>query len=87
MSPSNQFYPTRPNISCPNRTQNPVSTAILKYHDPISPTKNPKPIKSQDDLFSNHARGIISEQSEIQLSAELIAQSSVRRNPNSLYSP
>jgi hypothetical protein len=40
---------------CPNRTQNPVSTAILKYHDSPSPTKNPKPIKSQDDLFSNHA--------------------------------
>jgi hypothetical protein len=37
----------------------PLSTAILKYHDPISPTKNPRPIKSQDDLFSNHARGII----------------------------
>jgi hypothetical protein len=84
---SNQYYLTRPNISCANQIQNLVSTAILKCHDPISPTKNPKPIKSQDDLFSNHARGIISEQSQIQLSAELIAQSSVRRNPNSLFSP
>jgi hypothetical protein len=33
-------YSTRPNISCPNRTQNPVSTTILKYHDSPSPTKN-----------------------------------------------
>jgi hypothetical protein len=55
VSSSNQFYPTRLNISCSNRTQNPVPTAILKYHDLPSPTKNPKPIKSQDDLFSNHA--------------------------------
>jgi hypothetical protein len=28
---------------------------LFKYHDSPSPTKNPKPIKSQDDLFSNHA--------------------------------
>jgi hypothetical protein len=42
MSSSNQFYPTRPNILCPNRIQNPVSTAILKCHDSPSPTKNPK---------------------------------------------
>jgi hypothetical protein len=35
-------YSTRPNISCPNRTQNPVSTTILKYHKSPSPTKNPK---------------------------------------------
>jgi hypothetical protein len=84
ISSSNQFYPTRPIISCPNQTQNLVSTAIIKYHDSPSPTKNPKPIKSQDELFSNHARGIISEQSEIQLSADLIAQSFVRPNSNSL---
>jgi hypothetical protein len=45
VSSSNQFYLTRLNISCSNRTQNPVSTAILKYHDSPSPTKNPKPIK------------------------------------------
>jgi hypothetical protein len=48
-------YSTQPNISCLNRTQNPVSTAILKYHDSPSPTKNPNLIKSQDELFSNHA--------------------------------
>jgi hypothetical protein len=48
-------YSTRPNISCPNRILNPVLTAILKCHDSPSPTKNPKPIKSQEDLFSNHA--------------------------------
>jgi hypothetical protein len=48
-------YSTQPNISCPNQIQNPASTAILKYHDSPSPTKIPKPIKSQDDLFSNHA--------------------------------
>jgi hypothetical protein len=48
-------YSTRPNISCLDWTQNPVSTAILKYHDSPSPTKNPKSIKSQDNLFSNHA--------------------------------
>jgi hypothetical protein len=48
-------YSSRLNIACPNRIQNPVSTMILKYHDSPSPTKNPKPIKSQDDLFSNHA--------------------------------
>jgi hypothetical protein len=53
--PLNQFYPFRPNILCSNRTQNPVSTAIFKYHDSPSPTKNPKPVESQDDLFSNHA--------------------------------
>ena len=41
MSSSNKFYPTWPNISCPNRIQNPVSTAILKCHDSPSPTKNP----------------------------------------------
>jgi hypothetical protein len=35
-------YSTQPNILCPNRTQNPVSTAILKYHESPSPTKNPK---------------------------------------------
>ena len=35
-------YSTRPNISCPNRTRNPVSTAILKYHDSPSLTKNRK---------------------------------------------
>ena len=35
-------YSTRPNISCPNRIQNPVSTTILKYRDSPSPTKNPK---------------------------------------------
>jgi hypothetical protein len=80
MSSSNQIYPTRPNISCPNRTQNPVSTTILKYHDSPSLTKNPKPIKSQGDLFSNHARGIISERNQIRLSTELIAQLSVRSN-------
>jgi hypothetical protein len=32
-------YSTRPSISCLDRTQNPVSTTILKCHDPISPTK------------------------------------------------
>jgi hypothetical protein len=42
MSSSNQFYPTRLNISWPNRTQNPVSTAVLKYHDSLSPTKKSK---------------------------------------------
>jgi hypothetical protein len=42
MSSSNQIYPTRPNISCPNRIQIPVSTTILKSHDSPSPTKNPK---------------------------------------------
>jgi hypothetical protein len=52
--PLNQFYPFRPNIFCPNRIHNPASTAIFKYHDSLSPTKNPKSIKSQDDLFSNH---------------------------------
>jgi hypothetical protein len=52
MSSSNQFYPTRPNISCPNRTQNLVSTAILKYHDSRSPTKNPKPISGRFILES-----------------------------------
>jgi hypothetical protein len=41
MSSSNQLYPTRLNIPCSNRTQNPVSTAILKYHDSPSPTKIP----------------------------------------------
>jgi hypothetical protein len=41
MSSSNQFYPTRLNIPCSNRTRNPVSTAILKYHDSPSPTKIP----------------------------------------------
>jgi hypothetical protein len=34
-------YSTQPNISCPNRIQNSVSTAILKCHDSPSPTKNP----------------------------------------------
>jgi hypothetical protein len=82
--PLNQFYPFRPNILCSNRTQNPVSTAILKCHDPISPTKNPKPIKSQDELFSNHAQVIIFERNQIRISTELIAQLSVR--PNSFRS-
>jgi hypothetical protein len=35
-------YSTRPSISCPNRIQNPVSTAILNYHTSPSPTTNPK---------------------------------------------
>jgi hypothetical protein len=48
-------YSTQPSIfvSKPNSKLNPA--AILKYHASPSPTKNPKPIKSQDDLFSNHA--------------------------------
>jgi hypothetical protein len=86
MSSSNQFYPTRSNISCPNRSENPVSIAILKYHYSPSPTKNPKPIKSLDDLFSNHVRGVISERIQIRLSVESIAQSSVRPNSSSLCS-
>jgi hypothetical protein len=45
------FYSTRPNISYLNQTQNPVSTAILKCHDPISPTKNLKPIGSLRETF------------------------------------
>jgi hypothetical protein len=44
-------YSTRPNISYPNRTQNPASTAILSCHDSISPTKNPKPIGSLRETF------------------------------------
>ena len=51
MSSSNQFYPTRLNIPCSIRTQNPVSTAILKYYDSPSPTKNPKPIKCLRETF------------------------------------
>jgi hypothetical protein len=42
MPSSNQIYLTRPNISCPNRIQNPVSTMILKCHDSPSPTKKSK---------------------------------------------
>jgi hypothetical protein len=42
VSSSNQFYPTRLNISCSNRTQNPVSTTILKCHDSPSLTKIPQ---------------------------------------------
>jgi hypothetical protein len=53
MSSSNQFYLTRTNISCPNRIQNPVSTAILKCHDSPSPTKNIKPIKSLRETFAS----------------------------------
>jgi hypothetical protein len=51
MSSSNHFYPIRPNILCPNRIQNPVSTAILNRHDWVSPTKNPKPIGSLRETF------------------------------------
>jgi hypothetical protein len=54
VSSSNQFYPTRLNISCSNELKTPYRQQILKYHDSPSSTKNPKPIESQDDLFSNH---------------------------------
>jgi hypothetical protein len=78
------YYPTQPNISKSESNSKPASTAILKYHNSPSHTKNPNPIKSQDDLFSNHARGVISERIQIRLSAELIAQSFVRPNSRSL---
>ena len=42
-----------------------------------------KPVISRGNLFSNHARGLISERIQIRLSAELIAQSSVRPNSSS----
>jgi hypothetical protein len=53
MSSSNQFYPTRPNISCPNRTQNPVSTAILKISRFAFSDEKSKPIKSQRFIFES----------------------------------
>jgi hypothetical protein len=78
------FYPIRLNISVSNPISKSASTAIFKYHDSPSPTKNPKPIKSQDELFSNHAQVIIFERNQIRLSIELIAEPSVR--PNSFRS-
>ena len=48
-------YSTQPSIFVSKPNSKPTPVAILKYHDSPSPTKNPKPIKSQDDLFSNHA--------------------------------
>jgi hypothetical protein len=85
MSSSNQLYPTRPNISCPNRIQNPVSTAILKCHDSPSPTKNPKadPISGRF-IFPITRRELISERIQNRLSAELIAQPFVRLHSVSL---
>jgi hypothetical protein len=47
---SNQIYPTQPNISCPNRVKNPVSTAILNCHASPSPTKS-ETNRSQFMLF------------------------------------
>jgi hypothetical protein len=86
MSSSNQIFPTRPNILCLNRIEKSRIDNDFKYHDSPSPTKNPKPIKSQDDLFLNHVRGVISEWIQIRLSVESIAQSSVRPNSSSLCS-
>jgi hypothetical protein len=78
-------YSTRPNISCPNRIQNPVSTTILKCHDSPYPTKNPKASRiPRQFIFESCARSYFCERIQIKLSVELIAQSSVRRNSSSL---
>jgi hypothetical protein len=86
MSSSNQFYPTRPSISCLDRTQNPVSTTILKYHDSPSPNKNPKLIRSLRETFISKIvrEELFPSNVQFRLSAELIAQSSVRPNSSSL---
>jgi hypothetical protein len=59
MLSSNQFYPTRPNISCPNRIKNPVLTAILKCHDSPSPSK--KKSKADQNLRETFISRIVRE--------------------------
>jgi hypothetical protein len=45
------YYPIRLSISVSNPISKSASTAILKCHDSLSPTKNPKPIRNLRETF------------------------------------
>ena len=74
------FYPIRLNISVSNPISKSTSAAIFKYHDSLLRLKIQSRLNLRTIYFPITCRELISERNQIRLSAELIAQSSVRRN-------